>query len=82
LQRSSKPENALSRNGRIRKSSGGSIFTFGAPNQLLEEIIAGFFNGFENDMQLEKIHAQRVFAMRATKLWFIFKARDRFLKID
>jgi hypothetical protein len=53
-----------------------------APDQLLEEIIAGFFNGFENDMQLEKIYAQRVFAMRATKLWFIFKARDRLLKID
>jgi hypothetical protein len=59
-----------------------SIFTVGAPDQLFEQIITGFFNGFENDMQLEKIHAQRVFAMRATKLWFEFKPRDRFLKIN
>ena len=65
-----------------RTSAGPQFLLFGTPGQLFEQIITGFFYGFENDMQLEEIHAQRVFAMRATKLWFVFKPRDRFLKIN
>ncbi|PTR15270.1 hypothetical protein C8R31_104300 [Nitrosospira sp. Nsp2] len=58
------------------------VFTVGAANQLFEEIITGFFNRLQNDMQFEKIHAQMVFAMRAAKLRFVLQPRDRFLKIS
>lgn len=57
------------------------FFTVGATNQFFEEIITGFFNRLQNDMQFEKIHAQMVFAMRAVKLRFVLQPRDRFLEI-